>query len=452
MLPARRPTKAPHSQRPAPAAVALLHLLISLVVSAPLLAAPQAEYIAPTTAVVSVADDALQPAEKNANAQAEDESAAQRRLELYSHRVDELHSEFGAYNNQFTEALLDLGVAQQQLGQHEAAIKTLKQALHVNRINGGLFNPGVAPILERLIYSHASIGEWEEVDDRHHFLMQLSFQTLQPDDPALLPVLSKLSRWHLYAFIQNIDANPLQHLVAARGLFNRAASIIEVNFGNADLRLADQYRGRSIADYYLSLYQQSEPVGFGGNEEDENFRKVVHIQNGFGEGLRAIKNSIAVYANNEDAPPEAQALALAHLGDWYLMFRKQQSANVAYSQAYAMLAAKPEFAPILKATFGRPVALPDFNNDYFDYFDDSKRQREMGFVLVNVDVTASGAARSAEVVDASAAKKSMRRRALVSLKATVFRPRFENGVAVATEDLRYRYRFEVDPKKSAGKG
>ncbi len=455
MLPVRCCIKAPRRPRPALAVGASLYLFCSLVTSGQLGAAPNAENTTPTAAAVQAASAKPQPAvDENHPVETDDEAAAQRRFDLYSQRVDKLHSEFGAYNIQFAEALLDLGLAQQQLGQHDDAIKTLKQALHVNRINGGLYNPGVAPILERLIFSHASIGEWEEVDDRHHFLMQLSLQTLQPDDPALLPVLFKLSRWHLYAFDKNIDANPLQHLVAARGLFNRAASIIEVNFGNADLRLADQYRGRAIADYYLALYQQSEPISFdmGSNEEDEKFRRVIQIQGGFGEGLRAIKSSIAVYANNENAPQEAHALALTQLGDWYLMFRKRQSANAAYSQAYAMLAAKPELASILKSTFGRPVALPDFNNAYFDYFDDSKKQRDMGYVLVNVDVTASGATRRAEVIDASAAKKSMRRRALASLKTTIFRPRFKNGVAVATEGLRYRYRFTIDPKKTAKKG
>lgn len=452
MLPVRSSSNARLSQRPAEAVRASLYLLICLVVNTQFAAATEPGNAVSTAAAAKSVRSQQRAANKSPPPKIDDKSAARRRFDLYSQRVDKLHSEFGAYDNQFAEALLDLGLVQQQLGQHEGAIKTLKQALHVNRINGGLYNPGVAPILERLIFSHASIGEWQEVDDRHHFLMQLSLRTLQPDDPALLPVLSKLSRWHLYAFIQNIDANPLQHLVAARALFNRAASIIEVNFGNADLRLAEQYRGRSIADYYLALYQQSEPMGLRDSEEDESYRKVVHIQSGFGAGVRAIKSSIAVYANNENAPPEAHAIALAQLGDWYLMFHKNQSAYAAYSQAYAMLAAKPEFASVLKKTFGTPVALPDFNNAYFDYFDDSKKEREMGYVLVNVDITASGTARRAEIIDTSAAKKSIRRRALVNLKSTVFRPRFENGAAVATEDLRYRYRFEVDPNKPAKKG
>ena len=452
MLPETCFTKATHSQRPVLAVVVLFYLSISMLANAEVAAAaPTAEPTTTASAANSDVAQQLHAAEQTDLPEANDVSSMRHRLSQYSQRVDDLHSEFGAYDNQFAEALLNLGLTQQQLGQHDDAIKSLKQALQVNRINGGLYNPGVAPILERLIFSHAAVGDWKAVDDRHHFLMQLSLETLQPDDPALLPVISKMSRWHLYAYMENIDANPLQHLIAARGLFNRAASIIEVNFGNADLRLADQYSGRSIADYYLALHQQSESVSIGVSEEEDNFRKVVHVHNGFGAGLRAIKSSIAVYANNEEAAPEAHALALTQLGDWYLMFNKNQSAKAAYSQAYAMLAAKPEFAKIRDATFGQPVPLPDFNNAYFDYFDANEKQQKMGYVLVNVDITARGAARSAEIIDASSAQRSVRRRALMKLKTTVFRPRFESGVAIATKDLRYRYRYEVEPEKLAKK-
>lgn len=382
------------------------------------------------------------------------EAESRQALSHYSKRVDQLRSETDAYDNQFSEALLDLGLAQQQAGQHEEAIKTLKQAMHVNRINQGLYHTSAAPILERLIFSLASTGEWQAVDDSHHFLMQLSYQTLKPYDPELLPVLTKLSRWHLYAFMQNIDANPLKHLIAARGLFNRAASIIEINFGNSDLRLVHQYGGRTIADYYLAKYQQDDYADFRFSEEDginRIDRKVVNIQQGFGEGLRAIQNSIAVYASNDEAPPEAEALALTQLGDWYLMFSKNQSAKRAYTESYHMLAANPEVAEVLDKTFGRPVPLPDFNNAYFDYFDDSEKEQELGYVLVNVDITAAGVPRRPVVLDASTEKKSVRRRALATLKATVFRPRYENGVAVATKDLRYRYRFETEPDQAANK-
>lgn len=457
MLPARSFTKARLNQWPALAVVVLLYLFVSAFANEVIAADIAQKNTLPAQAKAKLggAQDQSAAVEKSlVEVEGRDKSEARQSVGRYSKRIDELESEFGAYDNRFSEALLDLGLAQQEIGNHDDAIKTLKQALHVNRINEGLYNPNIAPILERLIFSHASAGDWEAVDDRHHFLMQLSYQTLRPDDPALLPVLTKLSRWHLYAFIQNIDANPLKHLVAARSLFNRAASIIELNFGNSDLRLAHQYNGRTIADYYLTVYQQqnlSQESYDGPNGKDESAKKVVHIQNGFGEGLRAIKSSIAVYANNEKAPPEAQALALAQLGDWYLMFRKNQSADEAYTQAYTMLAADPAFAKVLDSTFGRPVPLPDFNNAYFDYFEETDKQEEMGYVLVNVNITASGGVRKARVIDASPAKKSMRRRALTTLKSTVFRPRFENGVAVATQDLRYRYRFEYKPEKTAEK-
>lgn len=449
MLPARSFTKARRNQWPAQAAFALLYLSVSAFSSAVIAADSAAKkQSAPSQEKALVRDAMASPdAQEDRLQESVDHSDALRALRRYSKRVTELQGEFGAYHNQFSEALLDLGLAQQEVGNHDDAIKTLKQALHVNRINEGLYNPSIAPILERLIVSYASAGDWEAVDDRHHFLMQLSYRNLRPDDPALLPILTKLSRWHLYAFMQNLGADPLKHLVAARGLFNRAASIIEVNFGNADLRLAHQYRGRSIADYYLALYQQQER-----DVLDETTRKVVHIRTGFGEGLRAINGSIAVYANNAKAPPAAEALALTQLGDWYLMFHKNQSAEAAYKQAYAKLAAEPAFAKVLDDTFGKPVPLPDFNNAYFDYFEDAEKDEAMGYVLVNIDVTANGAVRNSKVIAASPAKKSMRRRALATLKSTLFRPRFENGEAVKTENLRYRYRYEYKPEKSAEEG
>lgn len=370
------------------------------------------------------------------------------RLEQYQAEIDSLQSKYGAYNPQLSEALQGLGEAQQQMGEHSEAIKTFSQSAHIKRINEGLFSPSVLPLLENMVESYAHLGDWEAVDDQHHVMMEINGQSFGWSDERMLPVLDKLTRWHMYAFFEDITPQPVHHLQMARSLFAAASRVIEINFGETDLRLAKQLRGRRVADFYLAHIMQQEAedqrrldqlTNIGGRERDHSFSQGTRlVSQGYLSGLRSSRQVVKIYQHNEEVGPRAQAESILELGDWYLRFNKRQSAIKAYTQAYELLSTDEERVKIRDELFTRPAVL-DFAADYVDYLDPIGPGMAKGYVLLELDLSRTGLVSKANFIEEHPTTPSKRRAAMRELKGRRFRPRFEDGVPVSTEGMKYRY-------------
>ncbi|MFK8020693.1 MAG: energy transducer TonB [Pseudomonadales bacterium] len=368
----------------------------------------------------------------------------------YVREVELLQAQYGAYNSELAEALQGLGEAQQRLGKHTDAIETLKQSAHITRINEGLFAPAIMPMLNAMVESYAHLGDWEAVDDQHHFMMEINGANYGWNDERMLPILDKLTRWHMFAFFEAVSPEPSHHLHMARSLFSAASRVIELNFGQYDLRLAKQLRGRRIADYYLASIMADEAESQLRLERmqsigrDENFRFAQGtrtISQGYLSGLRSSRHVVDIYENNDSARPEEVAEAMAELGDWYLRFNKRQSAIRTYLDAYSLLSENAETIAIRDRMFGRPKVL-DFATDYSDYLTPAGKKLSTGYVLLELDLTKAGLVSRAQFIEEKPAQPSMRRRALRELRSRRFRPRFEDGAPVPTAALKYRYRYE----------
>ncbi len=366
----------------------------------------------------------------------------------YQARVLELQSQSGAFDPQLAEAMHDLGVAQQQLGDHREAIETFTQSAHIKRINEGLYAVGVLPTLERLIESYAHLGNWEAVDDQHHFIMEVNGNNYGWNDERMLPVLDQLTSWHMYAFFEDITPEPVHNLQMARSLFAAASRVIELNFGQHDLRLAKQLRGRRVADYYLAHVMQEEEQAqqryerlarMGLSDSDYRFDSGSRaVSQGYLSGLRSSRQVVEIYRNNPDVGPGQLAEAITELGDWYLRFNKRQSAMATYLEAYQMLSASEELIDQRNALFDKPRAL-DFGVDYTDYLSQSDDGLAQGYVLIELDLSRLGSVQRATFIEEYPEEPSMRRRALRELRGRRFRPRFVDGEPVESQAVRYRY-------------
>ena len=72
-----------------------------------------------------------------------------------------LGTENGLYDLSLAEIQTDLGRIYSDLGEHEKAIDLLTQALHLVRLNSGLYNPQQIRVLEELIEALIANTDWE---------------------------------------------------------------------------------------------------------------------------------------------------------------------------------------------------------------------------------------------------------------------------------------------------
>ncbi|MFQ5660397.1 MAG: energy transducer TonB [Gammaproteobacteria bacterium] len=372
-------------------------------------------------------------------------------IERYQQQIHATEIAHGAYDNQISEELLGLGLARRDLGQDAEAVKAFDRALYITRINQGLSNPNQLPILELIIESNTALSDWKALDQNYHYLYWVYRRAYGDDDPRLLPVIDRVGLWHLNAYQMGVDDRPFQHLASADNLYSHAIEIIEQNYGPTDPRLIDPLYGGVLTNYQIAVYASSadkfEGIRFTTasssraqrlQEEQQARQEAIH--DSYIKGKKAMNRILDVFEHNPQLPPDSHALARVHLGDWYLLFNKRNSAMRNYGKAFTLLDGSGIDRDKINRLFSRPRSLPAYNLP-LPY--KSKSDKDKSYVLASLVVTKSGQPRNIHIIEAKPANStSLRRRAKKTIRATRFRPRFENGQPVATEDFNIRYIFE----------
>lgn len=374
---------------------------------------------------------------------AQDPSAA---VENYYDAIAEIEEAYGPYDSNLPQHLMSLGLIYQTGGQHDEAAEVFERAVHVQRIGGGLYDLNQVPMLEKLIESNVARGSWADASKNHQYLYWLHKRNFGDDDPRMLPVIDKLSNWHLNAYALDTSSGLFQHLISAHALFSMAVSIIDTNFGDSDIRLVEALRGLTISNYYLATFNASAKSStFESSFTNTNARNTEKAQleqyiiNSYNSGKKAIHRMMDVYSQNPEVPATSAVRAKIELADWNLLFGRWHSAMDIYTQAYNELAQSPETTAYAEEYFGHPKALPDlpFIKGNLDTINS-----DVSYVLVSFDVSKNGRAKNINIIE-SQPQDSVRIRARVrnSLKAAKFRPRFADGLPTTTAGLTHRYVF-----------
>ncbi|USD22214.1 tetratricopeptide repeat protein [Microbulbifer variabilis] len=366
-------------------------------------------------------------------------------VEYYRERIEDLEAEYGAYGIGIDEQLLGLATALQKAGAHEEAATEFRRAMLVNRVNEGLYSLSQIPMIERLIESQIALNQWEEANDNQQYLYWLHEKNYGKKDPRMLPVINNLSRWHLQSYVEKKGETLVEHLINATKLYTLAVDIISKNFGSNDLRLVDALRGLKATNYYLANYkgEAQAPLvvntSFGGGPDVSQRSMVDHYRmKSFNTGKKAITRIVDVYQRNPQSPPAASAKAKVELGDWYMMFNKWHSARRTYGEAYKSLWDNGASSDEIEDIFGRPIALPAL-----PILESESKALANSHITVSYDVTAFGKARNIKILRAYPSDKvQIRSKVRNILKRAKFRPRFEDGEAVATRGIVQRFVFD----------
>jgi len=175
-------------------------------------------------------------------------------------RIDELEQQYGPYDIRLKEALKGLGFQFRRAGDLMSASEAYKRALHVSRINEGLFNESQLAIVERLIDVNQKMAKWDQVDSHYGYLEHLYKKLYQKDDPRLEKGLRKVVAWHFDASNFNLNGKRVEHLRKAHGLLKLRLEVAELTLSGEDPLLDSLKRNIAQSEYYLylssDLYQE----------------------------------------------------------------------------------------------------------------------------------------------------------------------------------------------------
>lgn len=181
-------------------------------------------------------------------------------------RLEELSSEAGLYDLSLVEVQTDLGRVYSDLGDYDKAIEVLTQALHLVRLNSGLYDPQQIRVLEELIEALAAKQDWENVDNYQHLVFSLQKRSYAPDSPQFADAVLTMGQWQLAApalgrmqgFQMLTQISDIKELYASQLEYARAREDLERQWSliyasaMADVALARQYLRSDVSEMMVS--------------------------------------------------------------------------------------------------------------------------------------------------------------------------------------------------------
>lgn len=371
----------------------------------------------------------------------------------YNSSVTEIEANGGAWDDNLVEELTALGRLQQQQGDHAAAIETLDRAMHVNRINSGLYTLEQIAVVEQLIQSYLALGNWEQADIYNNYLFHVQQKAYGSDDPRLIPVLDRLATWNIQAF--NIGYGELLgvRLRQSQIMFNAAARMVGIHFGKTDERFVNYQKNIANSAYLVArnpdLMMEIERPEYRSMQqmlaEKLNERRPVQPP-GFRTGERALMEVAQLYVEQAD-DPYATAEAITHLADWYLMFERRRGALENYQLAWDILQQQENSEELTQRLFGRVVPLPSFASsiktpDAFYKNEDGTEALQYDYADLVFDVTANGTVRNIESIsEENEANQAQLSKLRIWVRSTRFRPLIIDGEPQRSDGNHFRYRY-----------
>lgn len=371
----------------------------------------------------------------------------QRSVDHYQQSVEQLEAQYGPYHEALSQELTSLGQHYRQQGQLDESRDILQRAMHVSRINSGLYNLQQAAILEQLVNTNSARQDWKSVDANQHYLFWLHQRNFQADDPRMLPVLNKLGRWHLNAYDNHTHKGKVEHLLRAHSYYKQAIDIVSKEHGELAPQLLEHLQGYTATNYFLASHQviiHQETEDLGGARatnitNEEKRRLLQYIQNSYRNGKNSIDQTIRIQNSNDRSSIQDKVTAELAMADWNLLFGRWHTALTLYKNIYTSLNQTLPDKLSADDFFASPVPLPQL-----PALEDTTADKPSShsYILVAFDVSPRGSARNIEFVEEFPESDTQNRiRVRRALKTSKFRPRMQQGEPVATQRHTQKFVF-----------
>ncbi len=379
-----------------------------------------------------------------ASAAASRMNAVEREVEIdfrqYESQIEALEIQHGAYAAGLSEPLLGLGLALQSQGRHDEAVELFKRGVHLARINDGLHSAAQIPLLQGEISSHLASGDYASVEDRQRYLYRVQLRS-RGSTEGLAPIFLQQAEWQYQAYRLGVG-DPGSRLGNMRRLYLGAYNDVTQREGTRSPAVIPPLHYLMRTYYLIADYNPpAEPADSQGwakdlSKQKESLGKTRNYTQG--RAVITMLYGLEQEAADEISPGTARARIM--LGDWHLYNNRHDAARAAYTTALEELDALGAAQAQKDAVLGQPVPLPDI--DGLRPLSLTRGQAAKGDIMLQYTVNRSGRAVDITRLDTNEALNGKARRVERHLRRTKFRPRFEGGQPVDTENLVYAVDIE----------
>lgn len=402
-----------------------------------------------------------------------------RQLKLYRQKIAAQESLSNTYDPAISESLTGMGKIQEKLGQYAEAVNSYRRAMHIQRVNNGIYSLSQEPMLRGLMTTYEAMDDVDSADLAYDQLQKLYARNYASNSPQLVALLKEKSDWHLNAYSQHPDKDGLRHLGDAYRLMVKALNAASADTPAGRVTVLPLWRNLAVANFLLADHGRRHPVGeregfsFTTNTSSQSLQAdplsqdEVLVLNSYRGGRLALENIVLYQLDDPDSTLEERSSALADLGDWHLMFGRYQSAAQVYREAWNVAAGdtalreklfhRPTAIPLGGHVFGIPEAVLEAPAaeriaPVADRIAPAAAPEETHsgyppmnpFVVATLSINSRGVARDIEIVETyPEGDEALQTAGYRALKQTRFRPRLADGEMVTSDKLTYR--LEVAP-------
>ena len=374
-----------------------------------------------------------------------------RQLALYRERIAARESLYNTYDPVIGESLTGLGKIQEKLGQYGEALDSYRRAMHIERVNNGIYSLSQEPMLRGMVSIHETLEDFDSAAQAYDRLQNLYVRNYGEDSPKLISLLKEKSDWHINAYARNPDRGSLHHLGNAYRLMVRALNLASAETPAGQVTVLPLWHSLAVANFLLADYGRRHPVGerqgfsFATTsadtvQADPLSQDEVLVLNSYRGGRQALEQIVVHRFDDPGSSARQRAAALADLGDWHLLFGRYHSASEIYREAWKVAANDDT----LKTLFDRPVIIPPGGRASGQESAGPASPGDNPAVVARLAVDNRGRPRDIEIVETLPEEnESLSSVGYQILKSARFRPRLQEGEMVASGE--FTYRLEVTP-------
>lgn len=364
----------------------------------------------------------------------------------FHQQMEAMEIESGPYADGLAEPLGSLGRYYRQQGEYEQALEAYRRALHIVRVNDGLYSDRQVPLVRELLAIYRDAGDFETLDQRYDYLFRLYGAGRPPYTDLRMRAALEYLRWQREAMRMNVGSNTANRLLDAIELND---DILEGVAGQGSVSY--DWRRSFVFSQLRNLYilkdrfQPSIQDKSLGNSKDvfgatpialdlldqrlENLVQTAQTK------ARLLAEELRESAIAEGPVAEAQ-LELT-LADWYFWNGQRGRANTGYRKVAQLLRDAGEYA-LLETWMGQPVELPEEGAFWVGRRGAESTPAE---VRASFTVSSRGRVRDVEVQALNLDAEKELSRFKRNLSATLFRPRWDTGEAQAVEGVVREYQL-----------
>ncbi len=349
----------------------------------------------------------------------------------------------GPYADALAEPLASLARSFHARGELDRARALYRRALHIVRVNDGLYSQRQVPLVRALLNTYRETGDYAALDERYEYLYRLYGAGQPPYSELRLRAALEYLRWQREALRRELDESDRRRLL---GLLETNADLIDAlrEHGPVPFPLYREVVLSQLRNLYL-LEQRVEPtlleegVSFynplpdaaGQGDRDFNTVRLEALQRRAGSEATELLDDLALRAGAEG--PVEQARVALERADWHQWQGSSRRANEHYARAESLLLQAGE-QELLRRELGAPRELPD-NGAFWQQGNGESPQR----VRVRFDVSERGRARNIETHSVPPEQVAAARKLRRALAGTRFRPAFSGGLPRAVNDVQTEY-------------